>query len=110
MADDAMTRIQRFLQQNSSVIGAGALTLAGAAAAASLYLTSSPDPLDSPLDLNNQSIVVDEKVRPAARLFHISSPPLLPPSPESAPAPQQLDNYCGRKCQIRCFVLSLPRP
>ncbi|KAK7469687.1 hypothetical protein BaRGS_00036316 [Batillaria attramentaria] len=54
------SRIQQFLRDNAHVLGASALTLAGAAAA-SAYFSSKPEPLTPPLDLNNQSIVVNEK-------------------------------------------------
>nr|KAG5688584.1 hypothetical protein BaRGS_002799 [Batillaria attramentaria] len=60
MDEDMPSRIQQFLRDNAHVLGASALTLAGAAAA-SAYFSSKPEPLTPPLDLNNQSIVVNEK-------------------------------------------------
>ena len=120
MGDDAMTRIQQFLQQNAGYIGAGALTLAGAAAA-SIYLTSGPEPVDPPLDLNNQSIVVDEKVKPTASHFFLFTPSPTPlRSSRSAPGSQQSVYYCGQNVRPTaslfhppqvCFIpLFLPPP
>lgn len=62
VSEDSLSQVQHFVQQNAGLLGAGALTLAGAAAA-SLYLAGRPEPLQPPLNLGRQSIIVDEKER-----------------------------------------------
>ncbi|KAL8593299.1 hypothetical protein ACOMHN_009952 [Nucella lapillus] len=69
MADESTSTIQQFLQQNSGAVGAGAVALAGAAAAASLFyasLAGDYETVTPPLDLNNQSVIVDQKDRTRA--------------------------------------------
>jgi hypothetical protein len=61
MDEETTWRVREFVEHNASLLGAGALTLAGAAVA-SLYLSGRPEPIEPPLDLNKQSVLLDGEV------------------------------------------------
>lgn len=65
MAEETMARLQQFLQDNFGVVSAGAATLAGAVAA-SVYMSTRPEGVKPPVDLSNQSVIVDQKERTRA--------------------------------------------